>query len=167
MVATDPSDTYDMVSISTRNEYLEFKVAACKKAKVALFQELNPLDTSLFYEVGIGFSDNTQIFLSDSERGERVLDLTFVVYIHLSDHFRYGPFSLQLTSLQPLSTCQINFKISTENKINKGGVWNLCLFLLSGGVVAEMTYPDALSCYIERPFWVSWDSSILRVNLFR
>ena len=36
---------------------------------------------------------------------------------------------------------------------------------LSGGVVANIIYPDALSCYIERPFWVSWDNDILRVNI--
>ena len=70
MVTTQPNDNYDMITLSTRNEYLEFKVAACKEARMALFQELNPTNTSLFYEVGIGYTDNTQIFLFDSETGK-------------------------------------------------------------------------------------------------
>lgn len=69
MVTTQPNDNYDTITLSTRNAYLEFKVAACKEARMALFQEMIPTNASFFYEVGIGYTDNTQIFLSDSETG--------------------------------------------------------------------------------------------------
>ena len=38
----------------------------------------------------------------------------------------------------------------------------LSLFVI-GGIVAERTYPDALACGIEKPFWIAWDSEIAKV----
>ena len=35
--------------------------------------------------------------------------------------------------------------------------------MVIGGIVAERTYPDVLSCGIEKPFWIAWDSEIVKV----
>ena len=39
------------------------------------------------------------------------------------------------------------------------------VIVVIGGIVAETTYPDVLSCGIEKPFWIAWDSSIVKVIL--
>ena len=37
--------------------------------------------------------------------------------------------------------------------------------IVTGGIVVDKTYPDVLSCGIENPFWIAWDSSIVKVIL--
>ena len=68
MITTEPESPYDNIFMSTKNEYIEFKVAACKDTRVALFQDISP-STSVFYEVVLGSADNTQINLYDSKTG--------------------------------------------------------------------------------------------------
>ena len=78
MVKTEPTSFYEQLSITTRNEYLEFKVAACRDSRLALFQELSPTNTNYYYEVGIGFTDNTQMYLFDSKQGKNIALLTIM-----------------------------------------------------------------------------------------
>ena len=79
MVTTQPKNVYDDMFLSTRNEYLEFKVAACRDTRIGLFEEISPSSTSVFYEVGLGSSDNTQILLFDSKTGRSTYSLSYKV----------------------------------------------------------------------------------------
>ena len=79
MVTMQPKSVYDDMFLSIRNEYLEFKVAACKDTRIALFQEISPSSTSVFYEVALGSSGNTQILLYDSKNGTYSLSYKYKV----------------------------------------------------------------------------------------
>ncbi len=70
MMKVDPSERSAKVEATTRNEHIDFKVAACMNAKVALVTERDR-DDSRYYEIGIGDSNNTKITIFDSDSGPK------------------------------------------------------------------------------------------------
>ena len=68
MIESNPTETSAQVYITTRNEYFEFKVAACSNVKVVLISEIGG-ENSTYYEIGVGYNDNTNITIFDSKIG--------------------------------------------------------------------------------------------------
>ena len=68
MMESNPTETSAQVYVTTGNEYFEFKVAACSNVKVVLISEIGG-QNSTYYEIGIGYNDNTNITIFDSKIG--------------------------------------------------------------------------------------------------
>ena len=69
MVESNPTETSSQVHTTTRYEHFGFKVAACANVKIVLISELGN-ENSTYYEIGIGYSDNTKIKIYDSKTGK-------------------------------------------------------------------------------------------------
>ena len=68
MMESNPTETSAQIYATTRNEHFEFKVAACSNVKIVLISEIGGVN-STYYQIGIGYNDNTNITIIDSKIG--------------------------------------------------------------------------------------------------